>query len=293
MKKFIGLDIGGTKIKYGIVNDSGEVINKFEMPTEADKGVSNLIYKVINIIELLLNENKEINGIGISTAGIVDSNKGVIIYANDNLPGYTNTKLKEILEKKFNIQAIVNNDVNSAAMAEHWIGAGKNIKTFFCMTIGTGIGGAIVMDGKIYKGTNFRAAEIGYLNKRGNEECYESKASTSALIKKVKEELYIKNNIDGLSIFESVKSGELDYVKIFNEWIDEICKGIANIICLFDPGLIVIGGGVSKQKEFLINSINQNLNKYLPDEFLKNTVIKAAQCENNAGMIGAIYEFLK
>lgn len=293
MRKFVALDIGGTSIKYGIVNDKGEVINKAETPTEAGKGAQKLICKIADIVDLLLKENKDIDGIGISSAGVVDSNNGIILYANDNLPGYTGTRLKEIIEEKFNKNTIVNNDVNSAALAEQWVGAGKNINTFFCMTIGTGIGGAIVIDGKLYKGKNFKAAEIGYLNKLGNEECFESKASTLALINKVKKELNISENINGLNIFENIKSGNNDYKIIFNQWIDEISKGIANVICLFDPGLIIIGGGVSKQKNFLIDNIYKSLRKHLPEEFLENTIIKVAKCGNDAGMIGSVYEFLK
>lgn len=291
MRNFIALDIGGTNIKYGIVNDIGEVIKKSEIATEAQKGPVELLSKITRIIEVLLKENNDISGIGISTAGVVDTEKGSILYANNNLPGYTGTNLKEIIEEKFNIRTIVNNDVNSAAMAEQWVGAGKNRKTFFCMTIGTGIGGAIVIDGKLYKGVNFRAAEIGYLNKVNAEVYYEKMASTSALISKVKKELNIEDNIDGKSIFEKVKAGDETYNKIYSQWIDEICKGMSNIIYLFDPGLIIIGGGVSKQKEFFIDSIRKSISKYLPEEFLEGTSIEVALCGNDAGMIGAVYEY--
>lgn len=291
MKSYVALDIGGTSIKYGIVNDKGEVVNKFETPTEAHKGADNLISKVIDIIKAMLEKNPDTCGIGISTAGVVDTENGVILYANNNLPGYTGARIKEVVEQKFSIPTIVNNDVNAAAMAEYWVGAGKNKKTFFCMTIGTGIGGAIIIDGKLFKGMNFRAAEIGYMNKTSDDYYFEKAASTSALINKVKKELKVDENIDGLSIFECVKKGDTALNRIFDQWIDEICRGIANIICMFDPGIIIIGGGVSKQKDFLIDRLKKNLPKFLPESFMNGTLIEVAECGNDAGIIGAVYEF--
>lgn len=289
MKKFAALDIGGTFIKYGIVNEKGEAVERRETPTEAFKGAGFLMEKICGIIESLKVRNAEIAGIGISTAGIVDSGRGTIIYANDNFPGYAGLNIKETLKNKFKLPALVNNDVNSAALAEMWVGAARGRKTFFCMTVGTGIGGAIVIDGRLFRGANFMAAEVGYFNKQGMGEYYENRASVSALIARAKKECGADENIDGIGIFKNINAGVKAYNDIFESWIEELCRGIANVICMFDPGLIIIGGGVSRQKIF-IDAVRAKLTGLLPGVFTDGTSICAAGCGNDAGMIGSVYE---
>lgn len=294
MKKYIALDIGGTSIKYGIVDEVGNVIFRNELPTEAHYGVEALLDKLKSIIKNLLKTYGEIQGIGISTAGVVDKKFGSIIYASSNLPGYTGTKLKEIMEETFNIRTIVNNDVNAAALAEAWVGAGKQAENLFCMTIGTGIGGAVIINKKLYTGTNFGAGEIGYLHRnKGEDIYYEKKASTSAILNKVKRELE-ENEIDlnGKLFFEKERAGEKEYSLAMSLWIEEICKGIADIVYILDPGIIIIGGGVSAQGDYLLYKIREELGNFLYQPFLDKTQIVMAKCGNDAGLIGSVYEMI-
>lgn len=291
MKKYAALDIGGTFIKYGTVSETGAAVSRFETPTEAHKGAASLMDKICGIIDSLLKSNDNIVGIGISTAGIVDSTSGTIDYANDNFPGYTGVNIRQRLERNFKLPVLVNNDVNSAALAELWVGAARGVSTFFCMTVGTSIGGAVIIDGKLFRGSNFMAAEVGYFNKNGNGDYYEKRASTKGLIDMVKKEFDPAGDIDGITIFNKINTGEAAYNKIFMRWIEELCAGIANIICMFDPGLIVIGGGVSKQKIF-IDAIKEKLPGMLPAVFIEKTSICSAGCGNDAGMIGSVYEFI-
>lgn len=293
MKNYISIDIGGTAIKYGIVNQWAELVAVYETPTEAEKGSEHLIDKIKALINKLLKDYDDISGIGIATAGMVNTDEGSIVYANENLPGYTGTKLKQIIEDDFSIRTIVNNDVNAAALAEQWIGAGRNADTFFCMTIGTGIGGAIIIDRKLYKGINFRAAEIGYLLKSKEDNLYyEKRAATSALVNDAENKLRL-TGLNGKQIFEKARMGDTRYLEIVDDWVGEICKGIAEVVCVLDPGLIIIGGGVSLQKDFLLNKIKRELPQYLPAGFKEGTEIKLAECGNNAGIIGAVCEFVK
>lgn len=291
MKIFAALDIGGTFIKYGTVREKGEVVTRFETPTEAHKGAAELMDRICGIIDSLLKNNADIAGIGISTAGIVDSGSGTIVYANDNFPGYAGVNIKGTLEKKFRLPVLVNNDVNSAALAELWVGAARGRNSFFCMTVGTGIGGAIVIDEKLFRGSNFMAAEVGYFNKKGRGEYYENRASVTALIDMVKKELGPAGATDGVSIFNNINAGAAQYLEIFERWTDELSAGIANVICMFDPGLVLIGGGVSRQKIF-IDAVRRKIKDLLPPVFVEGTVINAAGCGNDAGMIGSVYEFI-
>lgn len=293
MKNFIAVDIGGTSIKYGIVEENGKVLFSSETPTEAEKGAENLIKIVKSLISSLIKKYKDIHGIGVSTAGVVDTKDGSIIYASDNLPGYTGTKLKYIIEKEFSIKTIVNNDVNAAALAEAWVGAGRNVDDFFCMTLGTGIGGAIIINKKLYKGVNYRAGEIGYLNKiSGKNIYYEKKASTSALVKMAREQIKDSRDINGKIIFEKARQGDMHYCNIIDNWVEEVCKGIQNVIYVLDPGVIVIGGGISLQKHYLLDKIKERLLNFLPEGFTTSTEIVMAQCGNDAGLIGSVYEFI-
>jgi glucokinase len=293
MGNYIAVDIGGSFIKYGIISASGEVLKRQETSTEASLGASHFIRKVTGVIELLSEQESDIEGIGISTAGVVDTEQGIIVFANENLPGYTGTKVKQIIEKQFNLPTIVNNDVNAMALAEHWIGAGVGRKNFFCMTLGTGIGGAVILDGQLYQGGHFRAAEIGYLNYKGGEAYFEKQASTGALINKVKKELQTDEDVDGFGIFAKIKAGEPVYCNIFAAWIEELCQGIANIIYMFDPEMIIIGGGVSRQKNFLLGKIKHSLSHYLPPAFVNGIELEVAKCGNDAGLIGAVYGLVK
>lgn len=293
MRHFIAIDIGGTEIKYGIVNDIGEVVIRKKRKTDILNGIELLIENIKQIVRELLDCNDVISGIGISTAGVVDTEKGEIIYAGDTMPGYAGTNLKIILQDEFGLPVKINNDVNAAALGEGWVGAAKDVDTYFCMTLGTGIGGAIVIDKKLYKGKNFKAAEIGYMGKiKGSQFMYEKKAATNVLVQAARI-LLKRDDLEGIVIFDRAKMQDNDCLSLIDKWTEEIAKGLGDIICLLDPGLLIIGGGVSKQGDFLTDKIKEKLPLFLPKTFLENTEIKTAQCGNDAGMIGSISEFVE
>jgi predicted NBD/HSP70 family sugar kinase len=293
MRYFIALDIGGTDIKYGIVNEIGTVVIRKKRKTDILNGIELLIENIKQIVRELLDCNDVISGIGISTAGVVDTEKGEIIHAGDTMPGYAGTNLKIILQDEFGLPVKINNDVNAAALGEGWVGAAKETDTYFCMTLGTGIGGAIVIDKQLYKGKNFKAAEIGYMGKiKGSHFIYEKKAATNVLVQAARI-LLKRDDLEGNVIFDRAKMQDDECLFLIDKWTEEIAKGLADIICLLDPGLLIIGGGVSKQGDFLTDKIKEKLPLFLPKTFLENTEIKTAQCGNDAGMIGSISEFVE
>lgn len=151
MKKYISVDIGGTAIKYGMIREDGEILSRNVIDTEAHKGGSAILNKVEKIVEQhRMQEN--LCGICISTAGIVDTEKGIITYAAPLIPDYTGTEYKRVLEDKFQIPCEVENDVNCAGLAEYYSGASAGSKIAVMLTVGTGIGGSIVIDGEIFRG---------------------------------------------------------------------------------------------------------------------------------------------
>lgn len=284
--RILALDIGGTAIKIGIINEKGEIIDKSEVPTMAKEGGESLINRVFKIIS----QYKNIDRIGISTAGQVDHVKGKIIFASDNIPGWTGMEIKKRIEEKFNIPTIVENDVNSAAIGEAYYGAGLNNKSFLCIAYGTGIGGAIVEKGEIYRGADGSAGEFGHIITHaygkectcGANGCYEAYASTTALVEKVKKELGL-TEVDGRLIFSLINDNE-KVKNIVNQWIIEIIVGLVNLIHIFNPSLIVLGGGVMEQ-EYIIEYIKGNIDKFIMPNY-RNVKFEGARIGNNAGILG-------
>ena len=295
--KVVGIDIGGTMIKYGLISLDGKISAEGEIPTEAEKGIENLFKKISGIIEVYPKE--ELLGIAVSGTGQIDGNIGKVIGGNDIIPGWIGTDLVKMLEKKFSLPAVLENDVNCAALGEKWLGAGKEKKDFICITIGTGIGGGIVMNDDILRGDTCVAGEFGHIQivknglecMCGKKGCYERYASATALVKMVKEKTGLKLN--GKEIFERERAGESLFKEIVEEWIDYLTDGLSTITYIFNPSLIVIGGGVTKQGDYLCERINKSLATKIGVNYKKNLSIRFAELGNNAGMLGAVYLLLK
>ncbi|WP_077369770.1 ROK family protein [Anaerosalibacter sp. Marseille-P3206] len=287
--RILAFDIGGTSIKYGIVDEKGKIYEKYEIPTRAKEGGEALMKRILSVI----GEFHNIDRIGVSTAGQVDSKKGSIIFATDNLPGWTRMDIKKRIEDIYSIPTSVENDVNCAAIGEAYYGAGREYNSFLCLTYGTGIGGAIVDKKQIYRGSFNSAGEFGHMITHaggnpctcGGRGCYETYASTSALIELVKKTLKLEGEINGRIIFDKVNEGDMIYKEIVDRWIDEIVIGISSLVHIFNPSLIVLGGGIMKQ-EYIVESIKEKLPDYIMRSF-RNVKIESAKLGNDAGILGA------
>jgi len=287
--RILTFDIGGTAIKIGVVSENGDIVEKKEIETKAKEGGEALLSRIFNKIE----GYKSIDKIGISTAGQIDTRLGSVIYATGNLPGWTGMKIKERIEKRFSIEASVENDVNCAALGEAYFGAGRGYMDFLCLTIGTGIGGAIIQNGFVYHGSTGSAGEFGHMITHGGgipcncggRGCYEKYASTTALIDAVKAFDPNQSNINGRQIFEKALNGDSDYIGIVDSWITEILIGLTGIIHSLNPSLIVMGGGIMEQ-EYIINKLNSNINDYVMPNF-RGVMLKKAVLGNDAGLLGA------
>ena len=287
--KILTFDIGGTAIKYGICNDDFELIEKHSVPTEAKLGGQHIIEKIIEIIESF----SDIDRVAISTAGQVDSQNGIVVYSTDNIPHYTGMMVKSIVENKTGIPCFVENDVNSAAVGEAKFGAAAGCSDFICLTYGTGIGGAIFLDGKLYKGSGNSAGELGHMITHaggkqctcGGEGCYECYASAKALLTAIKRNT--GEDLNGFQIFEKKNFERPEIRSEIDKWIDEIISGLINIIYIFNPPLIVLGGGILNE-DYIIELIDRKIYNKLMDNY-KNVNIVRAKLGNDAGMLGAAY----
>ena len=296
MMYYICIDIGGTSIKYGVLSEKGEIFIDGTVSTKVTEKENFILSDVKKLIRNILDEyrNYEIKGICVSTAGVVNPEKGEIAYAGPTIPKYTGTKIKEELEKEFSISCEVENDVNCAGLGEYWKGAGKGSKSMVCLTIGTGVGGSVILDGKLLNGIGYTAGEIGYMDVNGSY--IQNIASSRYLVEKVQKEKVEKEGITdaitGVDIFELAKKGDEICIAGINEIISNLAVGVRNIIYLLNPEVIVIGGGITAQKEYLEEKIRKEVNDGMISDMFRKTRIELAQQGNQAGLLGALYNFL-
>ena len=290
---YICLDIGGTTIKYGIADIQGKFALRDTIPTEAKKyGGSGIQRKVFTIIDRA-KEIYDIHGIAISTAGTVDSRTGCITYAlEDSIPNYTGMNWKITIQNNFSLPISVENDVNCAALGELWQGAGRDCTSLFVITLGTSIGGCLIVNGQLVHGISKSAGEIAYMRVPGgrlHEHC-----STTHLIASICHAKGLPvNGLDGREVFDLFARGDSITQKKITTLVETLADAMTNIICVVNPERIILGGGIMAQETFLRPIIEGALRKRLPPLIYDATTIAFATTQNDAGMLGALYHFLQ
>ena len=307
---FIGIDLGGTNIKAGVVTREGRILGEAQAKTDAYRPQDEVIADIAAAAKAALKESGldigEVKSIGVGSPGAIDDENGVVIFAG-NL-NWVNVPLKAKLEDALGIPAFVSNDANVAAYAEYLFGAGKGRKSIYLITLGTGVGGGYVLDGKIQSGFHGVGMEIGHmilfpegrLCTCGNRGCLESYASATGLINMGKEAMAAEpggaiakmaegqtENITAKLIIDLAKGGDEMALKIFNDYARYLAYAVINIINFSDPEVIIFGGGVSKAGDFLIDAIK---NEVPPRVFCKQapfSEILLSKMGNEAGIIGA------
>lgn len=287
---YLAIDIGGTAIKYGLISENGQLHERYELPTEAAKGGPAILQKVLNIVREC-NSTQKLAGVGISTAGMVNCQTGEIFYASPLIPNYIGINYKQEIESKFAIPCEVENDVNCAGLAESVFGAAKNTHSAVVITVGTGIGGCLIANKKVYHGFSNSACEIGYMYIDGDTR-YERQGATSVMVEMVAEAKGESTaNWNGKKIFAAAKEGDADCIEAIDHMITVLAKGIANICYVVNPEVVVLGGGIMAQTEYLAPRINAALDQYMVNSLRQHTRLAFAQLKNQAGMLGAWYNF--
>ena len=282
--RIAALDVGGTAIKSGIWG-AGGISEMQEWDTNASLGGTRLMEHMISILRTYT----PFDAIGISTAGQVDTGKGSISYANDNIPGYTGTAVRDILYKEFRVPVAVENDAKAAAIGEMYHGAAKGLRDFLCLTYGTGVGGAAVINGKLLDGAYFAGGCFGRIlihpEKLSGSDIYggsyERYASTSALVSRVKEA--DSELDDGRKIFAAIESPGIR--RIVDGWIDEIVYGLVTLIYVFNPADILLGGGVLAQP-YVFREIDRKVHTRITAD-AQIVRLRQAALGNLAGLAGA------
>lgn len=310
MSYYVGIDIGGMSIKAGIVDsDTSSILasHSVKTPTCGGDGFCAACYEAVENAIAKANITKDdVKGIGIGAPGVSDKEKGILVYVGTI--NYDNAKIKDYLQARINVPVWIENDANVAAIGEYFSRRQhSNMDCFIFLTIGTGVGGGLIMHNKLHVGINGAGAELGHIVTHkdgrlcgcGRVGCWEAYASMTALINNAKEKSECigipVDEINGLTIFEAadVKGNECAK-KLIDEWIDEIAEGVADMINVFQPEEIAIGGAVSAQGERLLSPIRERAYQkdYTHKLDLPHTKISAATLAGDAGIIGAALQGL-
>lgn len=286
--KHIGLDIGGTSIK-GVVADGTVITAQTKVPTDISLGIKSITESIFRAVEELLPFADSGSGIGIGSAGDIDPFLGKVIYATENLPGFTGFEIKKTVEERFGRRVCVVNDAVAAFIGEMKFGAAEGCRDCVMLTLGTGLGGGISVNGKILLGSGFRGARIGHIPLHpggrpctcGLYGCAEQYVSATGLIKTAHE--CGCNSSDCEEIFRLAAQGIDEYNKALRIFIEDMCAVIRTVRCIFDPECIVLGGGLAELKEYWWTNL---LNCLLADSA---QLLRPARLGNTAGSLGAAH----
>jgi glucokinase len=310
MKKVLAFDLGGTKIAFGVVAENGEVLGSDKIETLAKQGPAQAIQRVNLAAQSLLQKlnikPQELIGIGIASPGPLDISKGCVD-GSPNLPGWTGYSIEQGLSSFFNLPARIDNDANAAALGEYKFGAGKNKKNMVYITVSTGIGGGVIVDGRLMRGANGNAAELGHLTLNingpacpcGANGCFEMYASGTAIARRTREAIQAGAPSQILRLAGSLEKITTHHIlaalqkedelakKIWNETTEYLGRGLAVVINTFNPELIVVGGGVTAAGELLFNPVREKALRYAFPRLAAVCSIVPAGPGSNVGVVGA------
>lgn len=307
---YIGIDLGGTNIAAGVVNEEGKIVKSGSVPTKRERNHSEIIKDMAELVKNLISEaglkNEDVAYIGIGSPGAIDSKNGVVMYAN-NL-NFRMVNVREEMKKHIDLPVYIDNDANCAGLGETKFGGAKGAKNSLTVTLGTGVGGGVVIDGKIFGGTHNVGTELGHMVivrdgeqcSCGRKGCLEAYASATALINQARSAvarnldskiLELANGdlskIEAKTVFDAMHAGDEVAAKVVDNYLEYLAEGIANFINIFEPEVIAIGGGVSRQGDFILVPLREKVYKRVYGGVTPPVQIKAAELGNDAGIIGA------
>ncbi|MGH4125061.1 MAG: ROK family protein [Clostridium sp.] len=296
MKNYIAFDIGGSSVKFGVVNQQGEILHKGSFKTPKEE-LDMLILKMVEIVDIYEKDMK-LEGIALSCPGAVNNEEGVI-YGASAVPYIHGPNLRNILKAATDLDVCMGNDANCAALAEVWKGAAKDNNDVLFLVCGTGIGGAIVKDKKLHLGANLHCGEFGYMIMesdmgKGIIGNFSEVASTFSIVRRVAQYKNIATSeIDGKKIFDMAKEGDKDCIRAIDEFYYKLALGIFNLQYVYDPEVIVIGGAISVRED-LVQCINAKLEIILKQAEIAKIMPSVKKCvySNDANLIGAVYNFI-
>lgn len=306
-KIYVGVDLGGTTIKVGICDATGSLKHTYEGPTKSEEGAEAGMERIAQYVRTIVEESpyewEQVAGVGAGMAGFLDIPNGFIKFSN-NL-NWRNVPAKKILEEKLGVPVKINNDANVAALGEAWGGAGRGFANCVCYTLGTGVGGGIIINEKIYEGFGGMAGELGHMSivpdleaincSCGQKGCLETVSSATGIIRMAKDavergdrtSLALVENLTAKDVFDAGKSGDEVALRIINRAAYYLGRSMASIAVVVNPQRFIIGGGVSRAGEILFQPIRQIFAQYTPEDAQTGVDIVPATLGNDAGVVGA------
>lgn len=310
----VGVDIGGMSIKIGLVDDSKKIVAKKVIPTQSDVlPAEGVVANIADAIITLLEENnlavEQCESIGVACPGTVDGRTGVVLYSNNIR--WEDVPMLDILREKLPVPMFLANDADAAALAEVIAGAAKDKENAVLLTLGTGVGGGVIINGKIFTGPLRGGCELGHMVIRhggkpctcGRRGCFEVYASATALMELARETAVahpesLMNTmadgdvckIDGRIVFDAEKAGDKAAKLVVEQYEEDLSVGIANVINMFRPEVIILGGGVSAQEKYLTDALQEKVNGMCyVGSICEVAPIVTSELKNDAGIIGAAY----
>lgn len=304
---YVGVDLGGTAIKVGICNAQGALLHTYEGPTEVSKGVDTVISNIEKYVRHIVEESPyswdQLAGVGAGVAGFTNVREGVIVLAPN--VGFKDVPIRSVLEDRLGKLVKIDNDANVAALGEAWAGAGKGVENCVCFTLGTGVGGGIIINEKIYQGFSGMAGEVGHINVVpdleaiqcgcGKMGCLETVSSATGIIRMAKDavergdhtSLRMVEMITAKEVFDAAKAGDEVALRIVQRAAYYLGKALAAVATVLNPEMFIIGGGVSKAGDILFDEVRSVFASLTPEPLQQGLKIVPATLGNDAGIVGA------
>ena len=312
MKQYLAIDIGGTAVKLGIVDETGAVGPKAEESVNFDGYQTPVLTTVLKAAKAFVEtQNIDVNtleGVGVSATGQIDSRKGIVAGTCGNFPNYINSPIQAELERLFGLPVTVANDANCMTLGEVWVGGAKGYTDVIGVTLGTGVGSGIILDGKIVNGVNCAGGECGHMVimvdgeqcSCGRKGCWEAYASATALIRQTKRAMddypdsimhrlaEEEGGVNGKTAFDAMRLGDIAGIEVVNNYIKYVSCGLINLVNALQPEIICIGGGICNEGDTLMEPLRRYVQaeRYSIHSKIQTQIVKA-QLGNNAGIIGA------
>ena len=281
--RVLAFDVGGTWVKYGIVDADGRLLLSDQLATQSEPDGKALLTRLLAVAAPLVARHAPA-GIAFSTLGIIDAAEGRLVGAVEAIAGYFGQSPKECFEQAFGVPVVVENDGNCVALAEGWTGAAAGVRHYLALTLGTGIGGGIVIDGRLYRGANGAAGEWGYMLVDG--QVWEDHASPRGLAAAA-ERVRPGCGLDAEGVFAARDGGDAEMAALVTAWFGLLATGLANLLFAFNPSRVVIGGGITARGPAFLQELRAEMRLRLRPEFYRMCDIALASAGNQAGLLGA------
>ena len=309
----IGIDLGGTNIAVGVVDENYNIVGRGNKKTNCPRPAEEIVADMVAAAEMAMADAgitaAEVDGIGVGAPGAINSKDGIVVHAY-NLQ-FFDVPLAKLISEKMGIPCFVGNDANAAAYGEYLAGSGKEAESFVMITLGTGVGGGVILDNRMLVGCNYAGAELGHISIRaggekctcGRHGCWEAYASATALIRQARQAMKADEGsklwllcggdlekVDGKIVFDAMHAGDPTAKAVVTRYVNYIAEGITDLVNIFQPDILSIGGGICAQGDVITRPIQEFLDKNdFAHTFAKRTQLKIATLGNDAGIIGAAF----